>query len=100
MLNTQILSFLGISLFGIGLIGLLSRKNIFVSFMSIELMLNGLNILLAVFGIIHQSFDSFILIFFIMIVAACEAACGLAIIITFFRNYKSVNFKDLKRVFK
>jgi NADH-quinone oxidoreductase subunit K len=82
-------------IFSIGVLGFLVRRNILVIFMSIELMLNGVNLSLVAFARQFGSMDGQIFVFLIMTVAAAEAAVGLAIIIAFFRNKKSANVDDL-----
>ena len=74
-------------LFLIGTSGVLLRKNLLVIFMSLELMLNAVNLTLVVFSNIHQNLDGQVFVLFIMAVAAAEAAVGLAIIITLFKNF-------------
>jgi len=81
--------------FSIGVLGFLVRRNILVIFMSIELMLNGVNLSLVAFARQFGSMDGQIFVFLIMTVAAAEVAVGLAIIIAFFRNKKSANVDDL-----
>lgn len=82
-------------LFTIGVIGVLIRKNAIVIFMSIELMLNAVNLSFVTFSRQHDSMDGQIFVFFIMTVAAAEAAVGLAIIIALFRNKATVNVDDV-----
>ncbi len=82
-------------LFSIGASGVLLRRNIIVMFMSIEIMLNAAN--LAFVGISRhlQSMDGQVVVFFVMTVAAAEAAVGLAIILAAFRNRPTVNVNEL-----
>ena len=84
---------LGALLFVIGMLGVLVRRNAIVVFLSIELQLNAVNLsfvaLSRYLGIEGQLF-----VFFIMTVAAAEAAVGLAIIISIFRHYESVNVEN------
>ena len=82
-------------IFSIGVLGFLVRRNMLVIFMSIELMLNAVNLSLIAFARQFGSVDGQIFVFLIMTVAAAEAAVGLAIIIAFFRNKKSANVDDL-----
>ena len=82
-------------IFSIGVLGFLVRRNILVIFMSIELMLNAVNLSLVAFARQFGSVDGQIFVFLIMTVAAAEAAVGLAIVIAFFRNKKSANVDDL-----
>ena len=80
-------------LFSIGTIGVLVRRNVIIVFMCVELMLNAVNLafvaLSTVWGI-----DGQIFVFFVMTVAAAEAAVGLAIIMSIFRHRESVDLKD------
>jgi NADH-quinone oxidoreductase subunit K len=82
-------------LFTIGVLGVLVRRNILIIFMSIELMLNAVNLALVAFSREFGSADGQVFVFLVMTVAAAEAAVGLAIIICLFRNRKSVNVDDL-----
>ena len=75
------------ALFLIGAMGVMLRKNLLVIFMSIELMLNAVNLTLVAFSNTHQNLDGQVFVLFIMAVAAAEAAVGLAIIIGLFRNF-------------
>jgi len=77
-------------LFTIGVIGVLLRRNAIIMFMCIELMLNAVNISLVAFSRVH-GMEGQILVFFVMAVAAAEAAVGLAIIIAIFRHYEVVD---------
>ncbi len=89
--------FVGLSavLFAIGVAGVLLRRNIIVIFMSIEVMLNAVN--LAFVALVRRlgSMDGQVIVFFVMTVAAAEAAVGLAIIISVFRNRETVNADEL-----
>jgi NADH-quinone oxidoreductase subunit K len=89
--------FLGLSavLFGLGVIGVLTRRNLFVIFMSIELMLNAANLALAAFAYMHYNLTGHVFVFMVMVVAACEVAVGLAIILSLFRNRDTVNIDDI-----
>lgn len=78
-------------LFTIGVIGVLVRRNAIVVFMSVELMLNAVNLSLLSFSSYHGNIEGIILVFFSLAVAAAEAVVGLAIIIAIFRNNKSVD---------
>ena len=77
-------------LFGIGVVGALVRRNIVVIMMSIELMLNAVNLAFVAFSRLH-GIEGQLFVFFVMTVAAAEAAVGLAIIISIFRHYETVN---------
>lgn len=80
-------------LFIMGMAGVLLRKNIIVILMSIELMLNAVNISFIAFSKHLQNVDGQIMVFFVMTIAAAEAAVGLAIAVTIFKRFKEVNIK-------
>ena len=82
-------------LFSIGSVGVLINRNALVIFMSIELMLNAVNLAFVTFSRQQNSMDGQIFVFFIMTVAAAEAVVGLAIIIALFRNKATVNVDDI-----
>lgn len=86
-------------LFSIGAFGVLLRKNAIVVCMCIELMLNGVNLALVAFANSFGSIDGQIYVLFIMAIAAAEAGVGLAIIISVYRHYSSVEM-DQVRVLK
>ncbi len=85
---------LGAVLFVLGVLGVLFRRNVIVILMSIELMLNAVNLTLVAFGQSMGDPAGQILVFFVMSVAAAEAAVGLAIVIAMFRNKLSVDVND------
>ena len=78
-------------LFSIGIAAFLIKRNVITIFMSIELMLNAVNLTFVAFGRSHGAVDGQIITFFVMTVAAAEAAVGLAIIIGLFRHRESLN---------
>ncbi len=82
-------------LFTIGVVGVLTRRNAIVIFMSIELMLNAVNLTLVTFSRQLNSLDGQILVFFAMVVAAAEVAVGLALIVAIFRQKESVNVNEI-----
>ncbi|GAB1535900.1 NADH-quinone oxidoreductase subunit NuoK [Geovibrio sp. ADMFC3] len=82
-------------IFALGMTGVLIRKNLIVMFMSLELMLNAVNINLAAFSNYLQDMTGQIFIVFVMAVAAAEAAVGLALIISLFRNKQTINAEEL-----
>jgi NADH-quinone oxidoreductase subunit K len=82
-------------LFSIGVIGFLVRRNLIVLFMSIELMLNAANLAFVAFSRYLNSMDGQIFVFFVMTVAAAEAAVGLAIILAVFRTKETVNADEI-----
>ena len=83
------------ALFAIGLVGVMVRRNIIIVLMSIELMLNAVNINLAAFAYQWQNAAGQVFAIFIVAVAAAEAAVGLGIILAFFRNKETVNIDDM-----
>jgi NADH-quinone oxidoreductase subunit K len=83
-------------LFAIGVAGVLIRRNIIVMFMSIELMLNAVNLAFIALGRRVGSIDGQVIVFFVITVAAAEAAVGLGIIISLFRNRATVDVDELK----
>jgi NADH-quinone oxidoreductase subunit K len=72
---------LSVILFCIGILGVITRRNIFIVFMSIELMLNAANLAFVAFARVHESMDGHVLAMMVMAVAAAEAALALAVII-------------------
>ena len=86
---------LSATLFAIGAIGVLVRRNAIVIFMCIELMLNAVNISLVAFSKQLNSMDGRVFVFFIMVVAAAEAAIGLAIMVSLFRNKETLNVDEI-----
>jgi NADH-quinone oxidoreductase subunit K len=83
------------AIFSIGVAGVLLRRNVLVMFMSIELMLNAVNLAFVGFGSRLGAMDGQVIVFFVMTVAAAEAAVGLAIIIAIFRTRETINVDDL-----
>jgi NADH-quinone oxidoreductase subunit K len=96
-MTTPIEYFMGLSavLFAIGVAGVLIRRNIIVMFMSIELMLNAVNLAFVALGRRVGSMDGQVIVFFVITVAAAEAAVGLAIIISLFRGRETLNADEL-----
>ena len=82
-------------LFALGVAGFLFRRSVITVFMSIELMLNAVNLSFVTFSYQLKKVDGHLLAFFVMVVAAAEAAVGLAIILTVFKNRKTLNIDDV-----
>lgn len=82
-------------LFALGVAGFLFRRNIITVFMSIELMLNAVNLSFITFAYQYKQVNGQIFSFFVMVVAAAEAAVGLAIILTVFKNRATLNVDDV-----
>jgi NADH-quinone oxidoreductase subunit K len=83
-------------LFATGVVGVLTRRNSLVIFMSIELMLNAVNLTLVTFSRMNGNLDGQVLAFFVIIVAAAEVVVGLAIIMSLFRRKASASVDDAK----
>ena len=86
---------LSVILFVIGGVGVLVRRNALVVFMCVELMLNAVNLAFVAFARMHGALDGQVIAFFVMVVAAAEAAVGLAIILTVFKNRETLNIDDI-----
>jgi NADH-quinone oxidoreductase subunit K len=82
-------------LFATGVIGVATRRNALIIFMSIELMLNAVNLTFLAFARFLNSMEGQIFVFFVMVVAAAEVAVGLAIIIAIYRNRETVDVAEL-----
>ncbi len=85
-------------IFSIGVMGVLLRRNAIIIFMSIELMLNSVNLLLTAFSVYHGDASGQVFVFFVMALAAAEVAVGLAIIVMIYRNTNSVDTNVLNRL--
>ena len=83
-------------LFACGVIGFLIKRNIITIFMSIELMLNGVNLSFVAFAAQWHQLSGQVFVFFVMVVAAAEAAVGLAIILTVYKNRSTLNIDDVE----
>jgi len=86
---------LSIIIFSIGIMGVLFRKNAIIIFMSIELMLNAVNLSLIGFSRYYNSVDGQVFVFLVMTLAAAEVAVGLAIIVSLFRNKQTINIDEI-----
>ena len=86
---------LSIIIFSIGIMGVLFRKNAIIIFMSIELMLNAVNLSLVGFSRYYNSVDGQVFVFLVMTLAAAEVAVGLAIIVSLFRNKQTINVDEI-----
>jgi NADH-quinone oxidoreductase subunit K len=100
--------FLSVTLFCIGVAGVLTRRNAIIIFMCVELMLNAVNLLLVAFSKMQfhaleatrpqAGIDAQIFVFFIMVVAAAEVSVGLAVIVMMYRNTHSIDVNFLNRL--
>lgn len=97
MISVPLHYYLGLSaiLFAIGVTGVLTRRNAIVVFMCIELMLNSVNLSLIAYSAFLGDITGQVLVFFVMAVAAAEAAVGLGIVIALFRNKRTVNIDEI-----
>ena len=82
---------LSLALFAIGVLGVFLRRNVITVFMCVELMLNAVNLAFVAFSRAAGTLDGQVLVFFVMVVAAAEAAVGLAIVIAIHRNRDSLD---------
>ena len=82
-------------LFTIGVVGVLTRRNALIIFMSIELMLNASNLAFVAFSSVIKSFSGQIFVFFVIAVAAAEVAVGLALIVEIFKSKRSIDVDQM-----
>ena len=85
-------------LFSIGVLGVLFRRNALIIMMSVELMLNAVNLLLVAFSTYWNDVAGQVFVFFVMVVAAAEVAVGLAILVMVYRNTKSTDIDVLNKL--
>jgi len=95
MVSLQAYLLVSAVIFVIGVVGVVTRRNAIIVFMSIELMLNSVNLTLVAFSAFLGNVTGQMLVFFVMTVAAAEAAVGLAIVIALFRNKQTVNIDEI-----
>jgi NADH-quinone oxidoreductase subunit K len=82
-------------LFGLGVVAFVFKRNIITIFMSIELMLNAVNLAFVAFARAYNQLDGLVFVFFVIVVAAAEVAVGLAIVITIAHNRQSLNVENV-----
>lgn len=87
---------LGAILFGLGVVGVITRRSAIIILMSVELMLNAVNLTFIAFSNYLNNIEGQIFVFMVMVVAAAEVAVGLAIIVAIFRLRETVNVDDIK----
>ena len=85
--------YLSAILFTVGMLGVLLRRNVIVILMSIELMLNAVNVTFIAFSRYQENVNGQIMVFFVMTIAAAEAAVGLALAVTIFKKFREVNIR-------
>jgi NADH-quinone oxidoreductase subunit K len=85
-------------LFSLGLIGVLVRRNAIVILMSIELMLNAVNLTFVAFSHQMNNLDGKIIVFFVMTVAAAEAGVGLALAVAILKRFKEINIRQFEQL--
>ena len=95
MVPTSYFLVLSAVLFGLGVIAFIFKRNILTIFMSIELMLNAVNLAFVSFSRLLGQLQGQIFVFFVIVVAAAEAAVGLAIIILIHRNRRTLNVENV-----
>ncbi|MBW7997980.1 MAG: NADH-quinone oxidoreductase subunit NuoK [Candidatus Glassbacteria bacterium] len=98
MIALQSVLTLSAVLFVIGIGGFITRRNVLIMFMSVELMLNAANLALVAFARHNASMDPQIVAMFVMALAAAEVAVGLAIIVAVFRRRETVNIDDFRNL--
>ncbi|MFO7695430.1 MAG: NADH-quinone oxidoreductase subunit NuoK [Vicinamibacterales bacterium] len=95
MITTTHYMVLSAALFTLGVIGVMTRRNVIIVLMSIELMLNAVNINLIAFSHQLQNVVGQVFAVFVIVIAAAEAAVGLGIILAFYRNKETVNIDEM-----
>jgi NADH-quinone oxidoreductase subunit K len=95
MIPLEYYLFVSAIMFSIGTIGVLTRRNAIVIFMCVEMMLNAVNLTFVAFSRYLGNIDGQVFVFFIMTVAAAEAAVGLALMIAFYNNRESIDVEDV-----
>ena len=98
MIPSQSVVILTLILFSIGILGVLTRRNVIIVFMSVEIMLNSVNLLFIAFARMQNNIHGEIFVFFVMAVAAAEAAIGLALVISLHRNFKTVDLAKISEL--
>ncbi len=83
-------------LFALGLVGMVVRKNLLVVFMSLEVLMNSVNLSFVAFARYYLKMDGHVVALIVMAIAAVEAAIGLGLVLAFFRNRQSVSVADLR----
>src|ERR1041385_4890232 len=96
-MNVGLEHFLAVSalLFGLGLLGVIMRRNLLIIYMSLELMLNAANLALVSFSRFNNDLNGQIMVFFIITVAAAEVSVGLALIVALYRKRQTAHVEDL-----
>ncbi len=97
-MNPDNFLYLATILFAIGLIGVLTRKNLFVIYMSIELMLSSVNLVLATFSRVHGAMDGLLMALLMVAVIAAEAAIFLALIIYLFKTTRTIDSEAFNKL--
>ena len=95
MIGLEDLLLVSALLFILGVAGFITRRNILIMFMSVELMLNAANLALAAFARYSGRMDAQVIALFVIALAAAEAAVGLAIVVAVFRSRKTVNIDEM-----
>jgi NADH-quinone oxidoreductase subunit K len=90
--------YLSVTLFSIGVMGVMFRRNAIIIFMCIEMMLNAVNLLMVAFSRYLGDSSGQVFVFFVMVVAAAEVAVGLAILMMIYRNTKSTDIDTLNKL--
>ncbi|MBX6423103.1 NADH-quinone oxidoreductase subunit NuoK [Thermosulfurimonas sp. F29] len=96
MIPLQWYLYLALALFGVGLFGFVARRNVIIMLLSIEIMLNAANVALAAFGTAMQDVAGHIVVFFVIAVAAAEAAIGLSLVVLLYKRFREVHMDEVK----
>jgi len=83
-------------LFALGLLGVITRRNLLIIYMGLELMLNAANLALVAFSRFNNNLDGQVFVFFVITVAAAEVAVGLALIVALYRRHQTAHVEDLQ----
>lgn len=98
LLSIREIVILAFVLFAIGVLGVITRRNLIIILMSVEIMLNAANLLFVTFSRGFNDSTGQIMVLFVMAIAAAEAAIGLALVIALFRNVRSVMTDDMDKL--
>ena len=97
-MDSNFVVYVSLTMFFIGLYGALVKRNPLIFFLSIELMMNAANFLFVAFSQVHENITGLIWVFFVLVVAAAEAAIGLAIVIHLFRKRQVVDMDEYNQL--
>ncbi|HFC98711.1 MAG TPA: NADH-quinone oxidoreductase subunit NuoK [Thermosulfurimonas dismutans] len=96
MIPLQWYLYLALALFAVGLFGFVSRRNVIIVLLCVELMLNAVNIALTALGTALEDVTGHIVVFFVIAVAAAEAAIGLSLVVLIYKRFREVHLDEVK----